>query len=108
MVWSRDVPGHCHWTHDCTGAGDTGGRWGCGLHQEPRKITETILLVSISLALHLLLALYMCYSLFVVQCTYIAHHDPVCVLLCYIISQELSEICYDNHLAAKVFIIGKI
>ena len=57
MVWSRDIPGHRYWTHDRTGAGNTGGRWGRGLHQEPGKITETILLVSLSSSLNQFLSL---------------------------------------------------
>ena len=55
MVWARDLSSHRYWTHDRTGAGDTGGRWRRGLHQEPGKVTKTILLASIytMLVLHL-------------------------------------------------------
>ena len=46
MVWARYLPGHRYWTHDRTGAGYTGCCWRHGLHQEPGKVAETILLAS--------------------------------------------------------------
>ena len=45
MVWTRDLQSNRHWTHGRTGTRSSGRRWRFGRHQEPGKVTETILLV---------------------------------------------------------------